>query len=159
MEVFWHSSFRIADPAVFARLSLSFEGIVAPDDAEGYIPHSQLQRPSVPEGLRKFWPKQEFWPSSARADRAFNPYSAYPDWETAYEKFGEDFANAQYELLKVKNLKFEHYLRTAALNHGVLLGDTELGDSDFKEWLKDDLRTDETTRRLQIVRAFLVSRE
>jgi hypothetical protein len=44
--------------------------------------------------------------------------------EDAYERFGEKFADAQYEILEVKNLKFEHYLRTAVLNHGIIIGNS-----------------------------------
>jgi hypothetical protein len=58
--------------------------------------------------------------------------------EDAYERFGEKFADAQYEILEVKNLKFEHWLRTAARNHGIIIRNTQLSDSDFKAWLSAD---------------------
>jgi hypothetical protein len=138
MIAFWHSTSVIDDVTTFAQLSLSFERVVVPGNDEGYFSHSRLKTPVRPAKLGKYWPTIDFWPSSAREDTAFHSFSAVPTYEDAYERFGEEFANAQYEMLEVKNLKFEHYLRTAALNQGIIIGNTQLSDSDFKSWLTAD---------------------
>ena len=155
MIAFWHSTSAIDDVTTFAQLSLSFEHVVVPGNDEGYFPHSRLKTPVRPAKLANYWPTIDFWPSSAREDTAFHSFSAVPSYEDAYERFGEKFADAQYEMLEVKNLKFEHYLRTAALNQGVLIGNTQLSDSDFKNWLTADFENQDQAKLLQLVQALL----
>jgi hypothetical protein len=119
---------------------MAFEEIVVPHpDAKGYFPHELLKRPD-PSSQQKtnFYAKYEFWPSDAREARAFYSGSAFPDYESTYEKFGQDFADAQYKLVETKNEKFNRYLQSAIENDGILIGDTQLAESDFKIWLSDE---------------------
>jgi hypothetical protein len=155
MKAFWHSSSAIYDLATRARLSLSFEDIVVPHDEAGYFPHADLKRPSSTSQKGRLYPEYEFWPSSARAEKAFYPHSAFGSWEVAFEKFGQKFADAQYDRVKELNRMFDHYLRTAVENDGILVGDTELAESDFKTWLSADLRTQDNSKRLRIAQALL----
>lgn len=157
MKVFWHSDWQIWDLPTRAQLSLAFKDIVVPDDVDGYFPHRDLTPPITAPEKRRFYAdaKFKFWPSAARSARAFYPFSAFPDYETAYEKFGNDFADAQYEILKTKNASFDHYLQTAAENNGILLGDTELGESDFKLWLASDSAGDQDSKSFGLAHALL----
>ena len=157
MKVFWHSDWQIWDLPTRAQLSLAFEDIVVPDDVEGYFPHRDLIAPATAPGKRRFYAdaKYKFWPSAARSDRAFYPSSAFSDYETAYEKFGSDFADAQYDILQTKNASFDYYLQTAAENNGILLGNTELGESDFKLWLDNDSAGDRDSKSFGLAHALL----
>jgi len=157
MKVFWHSDWQIWDLPTRAQLSLAFEDIVVPDDVEGYFPHRDLIVPATAPRERRFYTdaKYKFWPSAARSDRAFYPSSAFPDYETANEKFGSDFADAQFDILKTKNASFDYYLLTAAENNGILLGNTELGESDFKLWLDNDSVGDRDSKSFGLAHALL----
>jgi hypothetical protein len=157
MKVFWHSDWEIGDLATRAQLSVAFEDVVVPGDVEGYFPHRDLKLPvSVPE-KRGFYPdaKYKFWPSEARTAKPFYPYSAFSDYESAYEKFGKDFAEAQYERVNIKNALFDYYLQTAVENNGILLGNTELGESDFKLWLTSYSAADRSSPSLDLAHALL----
>ena len=155
MKAFWHSSEWISEPAVLARLALAFDAVVTPsDDAPGCLRHTELVLPRIPAAT--YWRSHPFAPSSVRHDPVFYPRSAYPDYETAYLKFGKEFADAQYELLEVKNRRFDTFVKTAALNGGILIGDTDISDEDFALWLSST--TDSVESRTYVIRAALASR-
>jgi hypothetical protein len=155
MIAFWHSTPAIDDVTTFAQLSLSFKDVVVPGNDERYFPDSLLKTPVRPAELAKYWPTIDFWSSSAREDTAFHSFSPVSTYEDAYERFGEEFADAQYEMLEVKNLKVEHYLRTATLNQGIIIGNTQLPDSDFKNRLTADFNNQDQSKLLQLAEALL----
>lgn len=157
MKVFWHSDWEIGDLATRAQLSLAFEDLVVPGEVEGYFAHRDLKLPTSAPEKRGFYPdaKYKFWPSEARIEKAFHPGSPFPDYESAYERFGSGFAEAQYERVRVVNALFEYYLQTAVENNGILLGNTELGESDFKLWLASDSAADRDRQSFGLAHALL----